>query len=151
MGLGEPEACADGPRPQACYPLQFLAARSFADFTECKVHPACSTGYRSKVLVSFPQAYSTISVMYVGPTSIRSSCMKCISQTLHCRLSTPLNDRYDNCLTRTANNDAVKCFCIVSCLWIVGWCGVVWWFLAIRVCHVIDCVQASEMGARLQR
>lgn len=29
--------------------------------------------------------------------------------------------RYDNCLTRTANNDAVKCFCVVSCLWIVGW------------------------------
>jgi hypothetical protein len=30
-------------------------------------------------------------------------------------------NRYDNCMTRTANNDAVKCFCIVSCLWIVGW------------------------------
>ena len=28
---------------------------------------------------------------------------------------------YDNCITRTANNDGVKCFCIVSCLWIVGW------------------------------
>ncbi len=33
----------------------------------------------------------------------------------------------------------------------MGWCGVFWWFLATRVCHVIDCVQASEMGARLQR
>ena len=39
-------------------------------------------------------------------------------------ITTPIsNFRYDNCLTRTANNDAVKCICIMSCLWIVGWCG----------------------------
>jgi hypothetical protein len=85
MGLGEPEAVADGPRPQACHPLQFLAARSFADFTDCKVHPVYSTGYRSKVLVSFPQASATVSVMCVGPTRIASCCINAASNASHDR------------------------------------------------------------------
>jgi hypothetical protein len=29
--------------------------------------------------------------------------------------------RYDNAMTRCAENDCVKILCIVSCLWIIGW------------------------------
>ena len=53
--------------------------------------PLRSTGYGSSVQIDFPQKFGALSVMY------------------------------DNCITRCANNDAVKCFCIMSCLWIVGW------------------------------
>lgn len=53
--------------------------------------PLRSTGYGSSVKIDFPQKFGALSVMY------------------------------DNGITRCANNDAVKCFCIMSCLWIVGW------------------------------
>jgi hypothetical protein len=79
--------------------------------------PCCSTGYNSKILISFPQAYSTISVMFAAARSKRNAPF---AKTITAPMA---NFRYDNCLTRTANNDAVKCICIMSCLWVVGWCG----------------------------
>ena len=77
--------------------------------------PARSTGYNSKILISFPQAYSTISVMCAAARSTRNAPF---AQTITAAMA---NFRYDNCLTQTANNDSVKCICIMSCLWVVGW------------------------------
>ena len=32
-----------------------------------------------------------------------------------------VNFRYDSALSRCAENDVMKVFCVVTCLWIIGW------------------------------
>jgi hypothetical protein len=43
------------------------------------------------------------------------------ARTCICASSLSPRCMYDNTITRCAENDFVKIFCIVSCLWIVGW------------------------------